>query len=82
MPQGQQTTAEMQWVIIRLAKFLDHEWIGVCLNLSTRSVKRILTHFHQYRTIPNPGGDVIQKEKVGRRYLSDIDIEVCVVSTY
>ncbi|KIK93042.1 hypothetical protein PAXRUDRAFT_42827, partial [Paxillus rubicundulus Ve08.2h10] len=75
MPQGQKTIPEMQWAVVRLAKFLDHERISICLNLSTCSIKQILAHFHQYRTIPNPGEEVVQKEKVGRRHLSDIDVE-------
>ncbi|KIK77467.1 hypothetical protein PAXRUDRAFT_166741 [Paxillus rubicundulus Ve08.2h10] len=75
MPQGQKTIPEMQWAVVRLAKFLNHERIGICLNLSTHSIKQILAHFHQYGTIPNPGGEVVQKEKVGRRHLSDIDVK-------
>ncbi|KIK95557.1 hypothetical protein PAXRUDRAFT_140447, partial [Paxillus rubicundulus Ve08.2h10] len=53
----------------------DHEQISICPNLSTHSVKQILAHFHQYGTIPNPGEEVVQKEKVGRRDLSDVNIK-------
>ena len=81
MPQGQQAIPEIQWAIIRLAKLLDHEQIGLCLNLSTRSVKQVITHFHQYGTIPIPGKYVIQKGRVGRRHLSDVDVEVHIIST-
>ncbi|KAF8835165.1 hypothetical protein BDN67DRAFT_1015783 [Paxillus ammoniavirescens] len=76
MPQYQKTIPEMQWAVVRLAKFLNHEQIDICLNLSTHSVKQILAHFHQYGTIPNPGEEVAQKKKVGRRHLSDIDVEI------
>ncbi|KAF9228236.1 hypothetical protein BS17DRAFT_329217 [Gyrodon lividus] len=76
MPRGQQTTPEIQWAIVWLAKLLDHEQIGTSLNLSTCSVKQILAHFHQYGTIPNPGKDDVPKEGVGRRrHLSDVDVE-------
>ncbi|KAI6038351.1 hypothetical protein EDC04DRAFT_2604071 [Pisolithus marmoratus] len=39
MPQGQKTGADIQWAIVQLSKFLDHERIGMCLNLSTRTVQ-------------------------------------------
>ncbi|KIK73948.1 hypothetical protein PAXRUDRAFT_45530, partial [Paxillus rubicundulus Ve08.2h10] len=75
MPQGQKTIPKMQWAVVRLAKFLDHEQIGICLNLSTHSVKWILAHFHQYGIIPNPGEEVVQKEKIRRGHLSDVNLE-------
>lgn len=76
MPQGQQTTPEIQWAIVRLSKFLDHERIAMCLDLSTRSIQRVLAHFQTYGTIPNPGEGTIEKMRVGRRQLRDVDVEV------
>ena len=67
MPQGQQAIPEIQWAIIGLAKLVDHEQIGLCLNLSTRSVKRVITHFHQYGTIPIPGNTLVM---LMSRYIS------------
>jgi len=75
MPRGHQTIPEIQWAVVRLSKLLDHEQIAMSVNISTRSVKRVLAHFHQYGTIPNPGEDVVRKERVGRRHLSDVDVE-------
>ncbi|KAF8119206.1 Homeodomain-like protein [Boletus edulis] len=73
MPQGQKTSTDIQWAIVRLSKFLDHERIGMCLNVSTRTVQRVLSHFHATGTIPNEkGGDEVVK-RVRNKHLRDID---------
>ncbi|KIK77082.1 hypothetical protein PAXRUDRAFT_779143, partial [Paxillus rubicundulus Ve08.2h10] len=38
MPQSCQTSLKMQWAVVWLSRFLDHEKIAMCLNMSTRSV--------------------------------------------
>lgn len=75
MPQGHQTTPEIQWAIVRLSKYLDHERIATCLNLSTRSVQRVLAHFQTYGTIPNPCDGTVEKMSVGKCHLRDVDVE-------
>ncbi|KAF8417370.1 hypothetical protein L210DRAFT_3359540, partial [Boletus edulis BED1] len=57
----------------RLSKFLDHERIGMCLNLSTRTVQRVLSHFHATGTIPNDKGEEEMEKKVRSKHLHDID---------
>jgi len=75
MPQGQKTSTDIQWAIVRLSKFLDHERIGMCLNVSTRTVQRVLSHFHATGTIPNEkAGDEVVK-RVRNKHLRDIDVE-------
>jgi hypothetical protein len=56
--------------------FFDHEQIGVCLNLFSRSVKWIHADFRQYGTIPNVGESVVWKERVSWRCFRDVDVEV------
>ncbi|KAI5980551.1 hypothetical protein EDC04DRAFT_2618347 [Pisolithus marmoratus] len=75
MPQGQKTGADIQWAIVWLSKFLDHERIGMCLNLSTCTVQRVLSHFHATGTIPNDKGDEEMIKKPRSKHLRDIDVE-------
>ncbi|KIK26292.1 hypothetical protein PISMIDRAFT_676084 [Pisolithus microcarpus 441] len=48
----------------------------MCLDLSTRSIQRVLAHFQTYGTIPNPGDGTVEKMRVGKRHLHDVDVEV------
>lgn len=76
MPQGQQTCPKIQWEVVWLSRHLDHERIAICLDMSLRTTKRILAHFHTYGTIPNPCEDAAPKEKTGNTHLWDVEIEV------
>ncbi|KAI5981113.1 hypothetical protein EDD15DRAFT_2184676 [Pisolithus albus] len=73
MPRGQQTTPEIQWAIVRFSKFLHHERIAMCLDLSTRTVQRVLAHFWMYGTIPNPGDGTDEEMRVRKWQLRDVD---------
>lgn len=75
MHRGQQTTPEIQWAIVRFSKFLDHERIAMCLDLSTRTIQRVLAHFRTYGTIPNPGDGTDEEMRVRKRQLRDVDVE-------
>ena len=77
MPRDQQTTPEIQWAIIRLSKVLDHENIASCLNMPTRTVKRIISYFRRHGTVPNPGDHSTQEERTGNRHLRDVEVEAC-----
>ena len=77
MPQGHQTSPELQWAIVWMVHFLDYERIAMCLNLSVRTIKRVHTYFRTYGTIPNPSKRHGCKLGAGGRHLRDVDVEVC-----
>ena len=79
MPQGQKTSTDIQWVIMHLSKFLDHERIAMCLNISTRMVQRVLSQFHVTGTIPNEKVDKEVVKRVRNKHLRDIDVEVSIL---
>ena len=76
MQPGKKINVEMQWAIIRLSMLLDNDRIAMCLNLSARTVRRVLAHFHMHGTIPNPEEEQVQNERKRDRHLKDIDVEV------
>jgi hypothetical protein len=78
MPQGYQTGPETQWAIVQFSGFVDDERIAMCLNLSTRTVKRVLAHYRAYGTIPNPSRNEEKEEEdgAGKGHLRDEDVEV------
>ena len=63
MPWGCQTLPEIQWTVVWLLSFLDHEQIGMGVNLSIWMVKHILSQYCDYGTIPNPGSDVVVEKE-------------------
>lgn len=75
MPRGQQPPPEIQWAVIRLSKFtcLDVERIAEGLELSVRTVKRIMSHFRAHGTVPNPGEDAAQNEHQLDRHRLNIE---------
>ncbi|KAF8120461.1 hypothetical protein EV363DRAFT_1189650 [Boletus edulis] len=76
MPRGKQTLPEVQWAIVRLSKLglIDREQIAMCLDTSTCTVKRVLSHFNTYGTVPNPGDSTApQRERKHKRHLRDTD---------
>ena len=76
MPQGRQTCSEIQWAIVRLSRMLDQEQVSAGLNLSTRTVQRVLAHFHKYGTVPNEDDQPAKRDRSNNRHLRDIDVEV------
>ncbi|KAF8551745.1 hypothetical protein OG21DRAFT_1466735, partial [Imleria badia] len=77
MPRGRQTSTDIQWTVIRLSRFLDHERIAMAVDLSIRSVRRIVSHYRDYGTIPNPENDLdtAPKERKKSQHLRDVDVE-------
>ncbi|KAI6033566.1 hypothetical protein BKA83DRAFT_4044741, partial [Pisolithus microcarpus] len=45
--------------------------IAMCLDLSTRTIQRVLAHFWTYGTIPNPGDGTDEEMRVRKRQLRD-----------
>jgi hypothetical protein len=78
MPQGCQTSTDIQWTVIQLSRLLDHERIAMAVDLSIRSVRRIVSHFRDYGTVPNPENDLdtAPKEWKKGQHLRDVDVEV------
>ena len=77
MPQGRQTCTEIQQAIVRFSRMLDQEHIAAGLNVSTRTVQRVLAHFHAYGTVPNEDNQPAKRDRSNNRHLQDIDVEVC-----
>ncbi|KAF8548146.1 hypothetical protein OG21DRAFT_1526691 [Imleria badia] len=83
MEQGQEITPETQCAIIRLSRLLNHDSIATCLDLSTRAVKRVVTHFDAYgtydahKTIPYGDENATEDERKHKRHLRDVDVEKC-----
>ncbi|KIO14394.1 hypothetical protein M404DRAFT_108146, partial [Pisolithus tinctorius Marx 270] len=75
MRQGQKIAPEIQWAIVRLSRRLENEEIAMCLDLSTCSVRRIISHFHVHGTIPNSEEKSAQTEQKNNRHLRDVDVE-------
>ena len=81
MRKGQKTSLEMQWAIVRLSKIIAHDDISMGLDVSTRTIRRVLSHFQAHGTIPECSdsaekmGD--ESEKKPNRHLQDVDVEVC-----
>ena len=84
MRKGQKTSPEMQWAIVRLSRVISHDEICMGLDISTRTIRRVLAHFQTHGTIPEPpladsaeeGGYEGEKKK-SNRHLRDVDVEVC-----
>lgn len=75
MVQGQKVSSEMQRAIVRLSRMLSNEQIAMCLDLSTRSVRRVLSHFHAYGTTSDTKEPPTEDERKGNRHLRDVDVE-------
>ena len=76
MPQGQKVSPELQWAIIRLSKMISNDQIAIGLNLSTRTVRHVLSYFNANGNIPYPEEKPTESEKKGSRHLRDVDVEV------
>jgi hypothetical protein len=78
MPRGTKISSEMQWVILRLSKFLKNDQIAMCVGVSERSIRRVISYFWEHGTIE--GGTSVQEEHKRNRHLRDVDVEVSVLS--
>ena len=78
MPRGTKISSEMQWVILRLSKFLKIDQIAMCVEVSERSIRRVISHFREHGTIE--GGTSAQEEHKRNRHLRDVDVEVGVLT--
>ena len=76
MPQGTKISSEIQWAILRLSKFLKSDQIAMCVEVSERSIRRVISHFRVHGTIE--GDKSVQEERKQNRHLRDVDIEVSV----
>ncbi|KAF9222408.1 hypothetical protein BS17DRAFT_783676, partial [Gyrodon lividus] len=75
MGQGQKISSEMQQAIIWLSRVLNIDQITISLNLSTCSIRQVLSYFQTHGTIPNAEEQSAQDDCKGNRHLRDIDIE-------
>jgi hypothetical protein len=64
----------MQWAILQLSKFLRCDQIAMCVGVSERSIRRVISHFWVHGTIE--GDKSVQEEHKQNRHLRDVDIEV------
>ena len=78
MPRGAKISPEIQWVILRLAKFLKNDQIAMCVEVSERSIRRVISHFREHGTIE--GGTSVQEEHKRNRHLRDVDVEVSLLT--
>jgi transcription initiation factor IIE alpha subunit len=76
MPHGEKISPEVQWIILRLSKLLKNEQIAMCVGVSERSIRRIISHFREHGTIEVAGS--VQEERTNNKHLRDIDVEVCI----
>ncbi|KIK85510.1 hypothetical protein PAXRUDRAFT_40987, partial [Paxillus rubicundulus Ve08.2h10] len=72
---GHQISTKMQWAVICLSKLLDFKRTAMALDLSSRSVRHIVSYFNTHGTVPNPGENVVPKERQGNQHLHDVDVE-------
>lgn len=77
MRRGKQSSPDIQWAVVRLSQLLTVEKIAMCLQLSTRTVRRIISHFHTHGVIPHQSEnkDLAERECVRNRHLRDVDVE-------
>ncbi|KAF9235450.1 hypothetical protein BU15DRAFT_34346, partial [Melanogaster broomeanus] len=73
MPQGQQTSSEIQWAIIRLSRMLNQDNISAALNVSNRTVQRVQAYFRAYGTVPNEDNQPEKRDRTSNRHLRDVE---------
>ncbi|KIJ06531.1 hypothetical protein PAXINDRAFT_20276 [Paxillus involutus ATCC 200175] len=75
MPQGQKTSSEIQWAIIRLARMLDQDQISAALNVSNHTVQRVQAYFCAYGMVPNEDNQPEKRDRTSNRHFQDVDVE-------
>ena len=56
---------------------LSNEQIAMGLDVSTRSVRRVLAHFYANGTIPDDHKELVEQEDHKNRCLDEAGVEVC-----
>ena len=70
----------MQWVILRLSRFLKNDQIAMCVGVSERAIRSVMSYFRAHGTID--GGMPVDEEHKQNRHLRDVDVEVNSLSFY
>ena len=55
---------------------LERDDIMMFLNLSTRTIRQVISHFRTHGTIPNQEEESAEKEHKNNQHLRDVDVEV------
>jgi len=76
MRRGRKLSPEIQWAVIQLSRLLNNDQIAMSLDVSTSSIKRILSHFRAYGDIPYQDKNLAKENRRGNRHLRDVDVEV------
>ena len=73
----------MQWIILRLSRFLKNDQIAMCVGVSERAIRSVMSYFRadgRYGTIN--GGMPVDEEHKQNWHLQDVDVEVNSLSFY
>jgi transcription initiation factor IIE alpha subunit len=79
MAQGKKLTPEIQWAIVRLSRMLNNDQIAFGLDLSPRSVRRVISYFYEHGTVPSDEEKPAETQVAGNRALYEANIKVRVV---
>ena len=77
MVKGKAIPSVVHWIIIRLSTSMNEEEIAMYTDVSTRSVRKILTNFKSTGSIVVPDGERLRVH----RALCNYDVEVCFPSS-
>jgi len=69
MRRGRKLSPEIQWAVIQLSRLLNNNQIVMSLDVSTSSIKRILSHFRAYGDIPYQDKNPAEENHRGNRRL-------------
>ncbi|KIM51639.1 hypothetical protein SCLCIDRAFT_1166606 [Scleroderma citrinum Foug A] len=75
MGQGKKMSLDIQWAIVRMSGRLSYDEISMYLDVSTRSVRRMMLYFRDYGIIPDAQDSSAQEERQKNRHLRGIDVE-------
>ncbi|KIM64201.1 hypothetical protein SCLCIDRAFT_115916 [Scleroderma citrinum Foug A] len=74
MGQGKKMSPDIQWAIVRMSGRLSYDEISMYLDVSTRSVRRVMSYFHDYGIIPDAQDSSAQEECQKNRHLRGVDV--------
>jgi len=80
MGQGKKISPEIQQAIVRMLGRLNPDEISMYLDVSTRSVRRVMSYFREYGTIPDAQESAQEERQNNRnnRQLRGVDVEVSI----
>ena len=78
MGQGKKMSPDIQWAIVRMLGRLSYDEISMYLDVSTRSVRRVMSYFRDYGIIPDAQDSSAQEERQKNRHLRGVDVEVSI----